>query len=345
MRTFAMIALGLALVAACPAALAGEPAGGSPAGQQMPTGAATPTEPPPQATIANDAIKLTVYLPDAEKGFYRGARFDWSGMIARAEFGGHTAFAPFRPKGSPTGHDSAVGPAEEFDLESPPPGYAEAGEGGPFLKIGVGVLLRGKEPKYEFWRSYAPAETPEWKVARGKDFIEFRQDARSGARAYRYTKRVALAGGGPGFTIAHALRNTGTEPIDSLVYCHNFIILDDGPVGADYRIAFPFDFKVAKSRGPVEVKGREILLPQELKSSVWMALEGGTGRTEDHMATVENRRTGAAVRITGDQPVVEWRFYAEQTGACPEPFIRAAVGPGEEKTWANEYRFTAAGRK
>ena len=46
----------------------------------------------PQVVIANKLLKATVYLPDAEKGFYRGTRFDWSGMVAQAEYKGHTFF-------------------------------------------------------------------------------------------------------------------------------------------------------------------------------------------------------------------------------------------------------------
>ena len=33
--------------------------------------------------LATDDIKMWVDLPDAENGYYRGTRFDWSGMIAR----------------------------------------------------------------------------------------------------------------------------------------------------------------------------------------------------------------------------------------------------------------------
>jgi len=35
----------------------------------------------PKALIANGLIHAVVLLPDAKNGYYRGSRFDWSGVI------------------------------------------------------------------------------------------------------------------------------------------------------------------------------------------------------------------------------------------------------------------------
>jgi hypothetical protein len=35
----------------------------------------------PTAEIRNDRIRVNLYLPDAARGYYRGTRFDWSGML------------------------------------------------------------------------------------------------------------------------------------------------------------------------------------------------------------------------------------------------------------------------
>lgn len=36
----------------------------------------------PQAEISNGELRVRLYLPDVHKGYYRGTRFDWSGVIA-----------------------------------------------------------------------------------------------------------------------------------------------------------------------------------------------------------------------------------------------------------------------
>ena len=35
----------------------------------------------PEARLETPKIQATVYLPDANAGFYRGLRFDWAGII------------------------------------------------------------------------------------------------------------------------------------------------------------------------------------------------------------------------------------------------------------------------
>src|SRR5581483_4223312 len=52
----------------------------------------------PQTVLRNDALALTVYLPDAAKGFYRGTRFDWAGVVGAVQFDGHTLFGPWKEK-------------------------------------------------------------------------------------------------------------------------------------------------------------------------------------------------------------------------------------------------------
>src|SRR5437660_1635112 len=88
---------------------------------------------PPRHVLEGHGLKLTLYLPDAANGYYRGTRFDWSGLVATAEFGGHVVFSNWLGKNAPTFHSSGSGTAEEF---TEPLGYAEAPVGGTYVKIG-----------------------------------------------------------------------------------------------------------------------------------------------------------------------------------------------------------------
>jgi len=315
-----------------PAAPAAQP-------EEKPVTAAPAPKEFPQITIRNDQVQVTLYLPDAEKGFYRGQRFDGSGLIVRAEFDGRTVFGPFRTKYDALNHDNVVGPADEFDMENSPPGFDEAKPGEPFVKIGVGLLLKGADATYGFWRPYPFAKPPAWQVTSGPDWVEFKQEVSHDGWGYVWTKRIHLVAGTPTLAIAYRLENTGTKAINTLFYCHNFITLDDDPVGPNYRIAFPFDVTLRKdARGKLKAKGKEIVLTDVLKNeSAWAVLEGGTGKVEDNQVLLANRRTGTAVSIQGDQPLAEWRFFAESTAACPEPFLRIQLAPGQEKVWHTDY--------
>ena len=68
----------------------------------------------PSVAISNGQIRARIMLPDAERGYYRGTRFDWSGQIESLEYNGHNYFGQWFPKYDPKLHDAIMGPVEEF---------------------------------------------------------------------------------------------------------------------------------------------------------------------------------------------------------------------------------------
>ncbi|HVY93263.1 MAG TPA: hypothetical protein VHA14_10960 [Bryobacteraceae bacterium] len=95
----------------------------------------------PEATITNGPITAKLYLPDAADGFYRGTRFDWSGVISSLKFDGHDFYGPWFTKQDSTVRDfvyrdpdivvssesGSMGPADEFQT---PLGFDAAAPGG-----------------------------------------------------------------------------------------------------------------------------------------------------------------------------------------------------------------------
>jgi hypothetical protein len=120
-------------------------------------------------------------------------------------------------------------------------------------------------------------------------------------------------------------------------------VIDGDPVGPAYRIEFPFPLRIAPDlEDPPQVKGREIVVPKVLEGKLWAAFLGLAGTATENGATITNTRTGTGIAFQGDQPLVEYRFYAERTAVCPEPFIRIEVAPGREKSWETRYTLLAA---
>ena len=312
--------------------------------EEKPVSSPTPRD-IPQITLSNGLVNMTVYLPDGQRGYYRGMRFNWSGLIAKAEYAGHTFFGPFRTEFNPMLHDHVSGPADEFDMENPPPGYDEADLGQPFMKIGVGILQKGPDAKYSAFQTFNFVQVGQWKVDNGRDWAEFRQNLAYGKWGYQYTKRIALLDKTGGFVISHTLRNVGTNVINSLFYCHNFTIIDGQPVGPAYRVRFPFEVQLMdKPVGDVATAGKDIRIGEVKEDKpIWTLIETGKDKVADDQVTVENTKTGAGLRIVGDQPLDQWRFYAAPTAACPEPFVRIHVGPGEKMTWSFTYTFLVPG--
>lgn len=296
----------------------------------------------PSATLSNDAVTVKIWLPDAERGHYRGPRFDWSGQIAQATWKGHTFFGKLRTKDDPTGGDTnASGPAGEFGMAGPQ-SYEEAEVGRTFLKIGVGRLRKAEDREYHFNREYEIVEPGEWEIDRADDAIEFRQSMSDRGWGYAYTKRLELLDEEPGFRIVHTLENTGERELDTTHYSHNFIRIDDTPIGDGYTVELPFEVEGQVKPGDgTGVEGNAITFREPLSGSFFAALEGFEGADDNH-ARVINTKTGAGVEIDGDAAPVMYNLYAEKTAFCPEPFIGIQLEPGRSKTWTITYTFFKA---
>jgi hypothetical protein len=298
---------------------------------------------PLRQDIANKVLGLTVYLPDAERGYYRGPRFDWSGLIARAEYRGHGFFGEWKTPHNPENHDDVVGPAEEFGMARPL-GYDDARPGGTFVKIGIGELEKIDEPKYRFHHGYRIVRPGAWKVTSGPDWVAYRQELKTSAGyGYDYVKRISLAEDGPAFTVSHSLKNTGSKAIDTDHYCHNFILIDGDPVGPHYKVKFAFPARPkdrGEVRGPLAFREGEMTFRKDLANGDFYAeLQGWAARPADNRVTVENTSRGAGLRIVGDTPLADFHVWGVRTALCPEPFIRLQLEPGKEAKWATVFTF------
>jgi hypothetical protein len=316
---------------------------------------------PPQAVIGNGQIRAKLYLPDPKEGFYRSTRFDWSGALLSLEYAGHNFYGPWFTKYDPSVRDftykdtdiivgaasTMVGPVEEFQR---PIGFDTAKAGGTFLKVGVGILRKADETNYAAFRPYEIVNSGKWTIRSGNDFVEFTQeltDAASGY-GYLYRKTVRLTGGKPEMTIEHSLKNTGSQPIRTNVYNHNFLVLDGLPPGPDYSITVPFEIKTARPPNPdfAEVRGKQIVYkkPLENQDRVAIPIQGFSSDPTDYDIRIENRKAGVGMRITGDRPLASESLWSIRSVLAVEPFLDVAAEPGKEFTWKYTYTYYTLGR-
>jgi hypothetical protein len=301
----------------------------------------------PGAEISNGLIRAKLYLPDAKAGYYQGTRFDWSGQIPSLEYKGHTYFGVWNPAPyNPKLHDAIMGPVEEFLTDGAGLGYAEAKPGGTFLKIGVGVIRKPEEPRFQQFKTYEIADPGKWDVKKRPDSVEFTQTVEdpSSGYAYRYMKVVQLVKGRPVMVLDHRLKNTGSKTIESDVYEHNFYMLDGQPTGPDVVIRFPFEVRATQDlHGLAETRGKELVYLKELvgRETAQSNLTGFGSDPKDYDIVEENTKTGAGVRQTCDRPLVRINYWSIRSTACPEAYIHMKVAPGETFTWKISYEFYA----
>jgi len=300
----------------------------------------------PEVTLTNGAMSARVYLPDATNGYYRGPRFDGSGMIAQVNYRGHTFFGELKAPHDPLGVDYGCGPCEEFGLREPL-GFREAAEGATFIKIGVGRLVK-TGTNYFFNGGYRIAEAGGWKVAHeSPGRLRFEQSlSDTKGWGYEYTKELMLTDEPPTLRITHTLRNTGTRRIVTDHYSHNMFIFDRVPIGKPYRLVLPFAAEATPApSGETTLRGNVIEFGQDpLTSTFWMALTGFSTPAHNGVR-VEAPGLGLALEIKTDLAPSKYEMYAERAALCPEPFVTLDVEPGELVTWTTELRFSAAAGK
>ncbi len=299
----------------------------------------------PEADISNGILKAKIYLPDAHDGYYQATRFDWSGQIPSLEYKGHTYFGQWNPAPyTPKLHDAIMGPVEEFLTDGTGLGYAEAKPGGTFIKIGVGVIRKPEEPRFQQFKTYEIVDNGKWDIKKRAGSVEFTQTVAdpSLGYAYRYTKVVQLVKDKPVMVLEHRFKNTGKKPIESDVYEHNFYMLDKQPTGPDIVVKFPFDVHATQDlHGMAETKGKELVYLKELtgRESVQSNLTGYSDNAQDYNIAVENLKSGAGVRQTGDRPIVRINYWSIRSTPCPEAYIHIKAAPGETFTWKISYQF------
>lgn len=313
--------------------------------------------PYPQTEISNGVVRATVYLPDAEKGFYRGTRFDWAGVIGSLEYKGHSYFGPFFEKFEPSVADveignpvvagiasGASGAVEEFiGPDESALGYSTAKPGETFCKIGVGALKKIDNAPYSSYVNYPIADGGKRSVKSGVDWVEFTHQLNCGAGfGYTYTKTIRLTKNESAMTIEHRLVNTGAKAIETLVYDHNFLLIDHHGAGPAVEISFPFPPQPAKTLDPLaEVRGRQLVFPRDFKGSdtFYAELRGFGKAAADYHIRVENNNSGAGVVITSDRPLANLGVWAVRTVVAPEPFVEIKVSPAHEFSWKYTYSF------
>jgi hypothetical protein len=302
----------------------------------------------PRVEIRSGGLRALVYLPDPEKGSYRGTRFDWSGVIRSLTWRGHEFFGRWYARHDPQVHDAITGPVDVFETGAGGLGYAEAKPGQNFVRIGVGLVERPDEKPFESTRTYRIVHSGKWEVSRKDDSVEMRQTL-PGERgfAYVYTKTLALRGERAELIVSHTLTNRGTRAIETEIYNHGFFQIDNEPAGPGLVWTLPWQpHALGRFAGMAHIEGSRILYNRELQDGerIYEVLSGYGSSVSDHNYSLENKRTGVGVHISADKPIWRFVFWSRRLAYSPEAYIRLSVAPGKTETWSNKFMFYSTSR-
>ncbi|MFZ2657768.1 MAG: hypothetical protein WAX69_22735 [Victivallales bacterium] len=296
----------------------------------------------PSTVITNGIVTATVAIPDLEKGYYRGNRFEQAGIITKLERDGHTFFLDAPAVHSPLNSGECCGPCEEwFEAIA----YDDAKPGEPFIKLGVGLYEKPYHPNHLWYCTYWPIKMFGWTTKAEKDRIEFVQEA-DGPRgwSYRYVKKLILVPGRPVLLIEHTLTNTGKQRIDAEQYAHNFMSLDRKPVEKGLTVSFTFPPKTTADISKIgTIEGNKLVVTADKVETKFVPLEGWAPDARDVATTITTPGTAAGIRIGGDFIVSRMGVFLSEGQVSCEPFTKVSLEPGATATWIRNYEFLLDG--
>lgn len=291
--------------------------------------------------IKNSGLELELCSPSFESGYYRGTRFDHSGIFRRIIFKDFIIADEWFDKYNPYAHDAVCGASEEFTQS----GYEETEVGGSFLKPGVGLLLKENNSDYDRFMLYKVVDSGKWNFKNDEDKATFIHILNSEKWSYVYEKTIEILDGQT-FLINHSLCNTGQYNIKGSTYNHNFFTFDDAQPGPEIVIDFTFSpcgsWRDEYDSVALADKGirfsRNILKGE----SVFM----GNLKAKDEEEIVGKIYSITAknyvLEVSSDQAFEFIVFWANHRVACIEPYIPYNIAPGEKFEFTYTYKISKA---
>lgn len=303
--------------------------------------------PSKSTTLQNGTLAVTVRLPE---GAQDSQRFDAAGVVEQVVLNGKHRFCQPEQLKADRVTCHGIGLCTEYDWNTL---AQEAAPGQQFPKLGVGLLTQlPKGGNYDMWSHYE-VEPFDCEYAVFEDRVEFTQQPKPclGVAA-RIHKAVQLYRNT--VTITTTIENVGQRDLDLYDYNHNFVAVDDLPVGPGYRLQLPFDGTVAEvansGRSAKDMSPLPGLLSAEGDTVVWNQMLDETlyhkNTPIESIKTLPFYRwrlshTGSPASISETchfQPVRQVIWGIEHT-ISTEVYAKIDVKPGQRQSYARTWLF------
>jgi hypothetical protein len=149
--------------------------------------------------------------------------------------------------------------------------------------------------------------------------------------------------GQPKLVVEHHLKNTGSKPVNTSVYDHNFLRLVQGNAGI--QVAFPFLLTVATNPPRTDlmrVEGKTLtyLRPMKFKERISFLVTGFGNSSSDYNIAIRDIAGGGGVTIESDRPITRLNIFSIDKVQSVEPYISIDLSPDQEKSWKYTYTFS-----
>lgn len=287
--------------------------------------------------LTNEFLEIEI----AEVGAYSGSRFDWTGFVTQVKLknGGHTFCV--MEKEVPLSPIEGAGICNEFGIFEAI-GHNESKVGELFPKLGVGLLLKQEDVPYAYNKAY-PIIPYHVEIVNNQpnsiEYIVHPEDCRG--YAMKLTKKISLHDAS--LHIDYTLQNVGIHDIQTNEYAHNFIGINQQPIGPDYslKFSFPIDVELMEPNytpGILRITGNEVHWSGIPKQEFYCRLKGFPQNEEVYWELI-HKKSGAGMREVSHFPVSMIALWGTTHVVSPEVFIDIQLKPEEVQTWRRKYEF------
>jgi len=320
--------------------------------------------------IHSDQLTVEIAQPGS---VYSGTRFDWTGFITQVTLvspGGaqHTFLEPesLEP-GKGTG---GWGLCNEFGNDKAI-GYTDAQPGESFPKLGIGLLKRPEQPQYNFMLPHELNQQFPIKIDTTENQAVFTvEPIETRGYAVRYTKTVSAHENW--LEISYRLENVGSKLIDTNEYYHNFMGIDEHPIGPEYRLHFPFTIQLENFTAAyrqylppllrkllpgfvldillnrMATPGNKVVKVQNTNFGFLTTPQApfyfrplGFAKTDGYQWELTHLPSGVQMREYDDFTPCRIAVWGTTHVVSAEIFVDINLNPGQEKTWKRRYEFLA----
>ena len=243
-------------------------------------------------------------------------------------------------------------------------GYRSAKPGDPFLKIGVGKLIKGScqqcdsTDDYKFNSPYVFASQPKWNSS--MPFINtvvLEHQESLNQYGYKLRKDISLVDNV--LLVKSTLTNLGSDAFSTAWYSHHFFSCDSRPIGPGYSVDLglrptddisdlyeepdtPFWSTPLQNYATVQSTGDTVLIEMEREVERGIRIKAYFNQDLSTKGTFTLRACGTSIvediAEFVEQPydpinMYGFNLYLEKTTISPEPQLFIHLEPGQSKTW------------
>ena len=278
-------------------------------------------------TLGNEHFQVEVTTPMTGCMAEYGPRFETLGAVTGVRLDGMSFLA-------------REGLIDEFNIQATlsPSGYDAAQAGDPFMKIGVGELLREDDQPYDFSHPYTIRQMAPVHAEQRNGEIVFTQSLRTETGwGYDYCKTYQVLPDAATLVIEYRLKNTGLHPIHAEQYNHNWFNFGGDPVNDGYSMLSKFGIAEDGAHW-VERQGERLNVMGRFAEPCYFASPHPAPALANWLH-LRHADRGCAVAVSGDFDMARFALYADQSAVCPEVFFQTQLAPDESKTWKRIYEF------